>query len=1109
MTIPTSGNFDMFGTGSTTTIAGAIQQHGGIVAGVTDFESLRNLTTASFFDSTYAGNITDVTTDISASEQFRNYPQTPEPTTPEPTTPEPTTPEPTTPEPTPEPTTPEPTTPEPTTPEPITPEPTPEPTTPEPTTPEPITPEPITPAPVTLYTITLESGSVDCATVCANYGSGPSGTLYGDGATLGLSSYLYKSYDINDPAEAYFYTDGTDCRAANSSGLLGSTTSCATPAPVNPTTYVRLVLCTDSGTSITGYTTSSHTSISSSYYTGSGVTEGCWRIEANDLESGTYNLDIGYDKLIDCSVCPTPEPTTPEPITPEPTTPSPTPAPVTLYSLTLESGSVDCATVCANYGSGPSGTLYGDGATLGLSSYLYKSYDINDPAEAYFYTDGTDCRAANSSGLLGSTTSCATPAPVNPTTYVRLVLCTDSGTSITGYTTSAHTSISSSYYTGSGVTEGCWRIEANDLESGTYNLDIGYDKLIDCSVCPTPSPTPEPTPEPTTPEPITPEPITPSPTPEPITPAPIQVYHWIFQECGGTESITGYTTSTLTAGVTAFYTGSGPAAGCWEAQTTTSNGTYNMDEGFTALIDCSVCPTPEPTTPEPTTPEPTTPSPTPEPTTPEPITPEPITPEPITPEPTTPEPTTPEPTPEPTTPEPTTPEPTTPEPTTPSPTPEPTPEPTTPEPTTPAPIQVYHWTLQECGGTESITGYTTTTVTAGVTAFYTGSGAAAGCWEAQTTTSNGTYDLDTFTALIDCSVCPTPEPTTPEPITPEPTTPSPTPEPTTPEPTTPEPITPSPTPEPTTPEPTTPEPTTPEPTTPSPTPEPTTPEPTTPEPVTPEPTTPSPTPSPTPEPTTPEPTTPQPVTPEPTTPSPTPSPTPEPTTPEPTTPEPTTPEPTTPAPVVTYAITLEYGSVDCATVCANYGSNPSGTFYMDVNNFAIASYLYSNTNRDAAPANFYTNDVICRPVGSGGALGSTTSCATPSPVTPSPTPEPTTPEPTTPQPTTPSPTPEPTTPSPTPSPTPQPTTPAPSVTTYGPKDLGYDPSSTSNACDDYGFGQSYYSDCDISGLNDWSSGCKVYTNSTGTNALAGYYSDGSFVWSKTLTGGLSNQSLCF
>ena len=88
-----------------------------------------------------------------------------------------------------------------------------------------------------------------------------------------------------------------------------------------------------------------------------------------------------------------------------------------------------------------------------------------------------------------------------------------------------------------------------------------------------------------------------------------------------------------------------------------------------------------------------------------------------------------------------------------------------------------------------------------------------------------------------------------------------------------------------------------------------------------------------------------------------------------------------PSSPTTYAVTLEYGSVDCATVCSNFGSNPSGTFYVDVGDqnggvFAISSKIYTDSaGTSFAPSYFYTNGVECRPVDGSGNLGVTTGCS--------------------------------------------------------------------------------------------------------------------------------------
>lgn len=83
----------------------------------------------------------------------------------------------------------------------------------------------------------------------------------------------------------------------------------------------------------------------------------------------------------------------------------------------------------------------------------------------------------------------------------------------------------------------------------------------------------------------------------------------------------------------------------------------------------------------------------------------------------------------------------------------------------------------------------------------------------------------------------------------------------------------------------------------------------------------------------------------------------------------------TPNPPSTTSITLEYGSVNCSTVCSNYGSNPSGTFYMNAGAFGVATKLYTDSaGTTYAPAYFYTDGTECRPVDGSGNLGTSTNC---------------------------------------------------------------------------------------------------------------------------------------
>jgi len=84
----------------------------------------------------------------------------------------------------------------------------------------------------TYYPVTLEYGSISCASVCSNYPGGNSGTFYVDvgstesGGVFAISSKIYTDSAGNNPAPAYFYTDGTDCRPVSGQGDLGETTGC-------------------------------------------------------------------------------------------------------------------------------------------------------------------------------------------------------------------------------------------------------------------------------------------------------------------------------------------------------------------------------------------------------------------------------------------------------------------------------------------------------------------------------------------------------------------------------------------------------------------------------------------------------------------------------------------------------------------------------------------------------------------------------------------------------------------------------------------------------------------------------------------------------------------
>ena len=83
------------------------------------------------------------------------------------------------------------------------------------------------------YPVTLEYGSISCASVCSNYPGGNSGTFYVDvgsaqsGGVFAISSKIYTDAAGTTNAPSYFYTDGTDCRPVDGSGNLGVTSGCS------------------------------------------------------------------------------------------------------------------------------------------------------------------------------------------------------------------------------------------------------------------------------------------------------------------------------------------------------------------------------------------------------------------------------------------------------------------------------------------------------------------------------------------------------------------------------------------------------------------------------------------------------------------------------------------------------------------------------------------------------------------------------------------------------------------------------------------------------------------------------------------------------------------
>ena len=82
MGVPTSGNFNMFGSGDNTTIQGAIEEGGGTTTGITDFNGLISVSDINKFDPAFSEGATSLG-DITKTTQFRGYPiatATPTPT---------------------------------------------------------------------------------------------------------------------------------------------------------------------------------------------------------------------------------------------------------------------------------------------------------------------------------------------------------------------------------------------------------------------------------------------------------------------------------------------------------------------------------------------------------------------------------------------------------------------------------------------------------------------------------------------------------------------------------------------------------------------------------------------------------------------------------------------------------------------------------------------------------------------------------------------------------------------------------------------------------------------------------------------------------------------
>ena len=73
MTVPLTGTVNMFPLANSNSIQGSVDQGGGTVPDNSDFDTLMNQSTVSYFHPTYAGNITALS-QVSSSLQYRGYP---------------------------------------------------------------------------------------------------------------------------------------------------------------------------------------------------------------------------------------------------------------------------------------------------------------------------------------------------------------------------------------------------------------------------------------------------------------------------------------------------------------------------------------------------------------------------------------------------------------------------------------------------------------------------------------------------------------------------------------------------------------------------------------------------------------------------------------------------------------------------------------------------------------------------------------------------------------------------------------------------------------------------------------------------------------------------
>jgi hypothetical protein len=241
---------------------------------------------------------------------------------------------------------------------------------------------------------TLCYSSTSASDVCCNCSAGTTSTYYVDGTELSDAVGLYTNATLLTKATDGYYSDLTIYREQSSGDLLSSTTCPSCSGGGSLTSY-------SSSSMVSSLNTVCDATIDQTYYhNGSGSTPSAGDNVYSDsggssaLSAGYYKLNTsGSNDVIKVNANGQVEPGWPQSIC--------------IYtSITLEYGSVDCSTVCSNYGSNPSGTFYMDAGAFGVSTKLYKDSAGQEYADANFYTNGTECRPVDGSGNLGTSSNC-------------------------------------------------------------------------------------------------------------------------------------------------------------------------------------------------------------------------------------------------------------------------------------------------------------------------------------------------------------------------------------------------------------------------------------------------------------------------------------------------------------------------------------------------------------------------------------------------------------------------------------------------------------------------------------------------------------------------------